>query len=173
MAKQASRPRSVWVKLLTVLLAAVAAWLGKGAVQEKGSGSAPRTSAPAQAEAKTDPGTKTKPDMQALLTAAQGQRSGVWVEGEGRVVKVLADDVDGVPHQRFLITVEGLPNQTIKISNNLDLGERVPVEKGDTVAFSGQFEWNPDLGGAVHWTHDDPAGKHKEGWIRLDGKLYQ
>ena len=82
MAARAPQKRSPWIKLLTVLLAAVAAWLGKGAVQNKQSSSSPRNSGQAQVEPKSGGTTNAKPDMQALLAAAQGQRSGVWVEGQ-------------------------------------------------------------------------------------------
>jgi hypothetical protein len=165
---KASAPSSrTWVKLVGLILAALAAWFGKDlAEQGDSTESAPKT-APAKA------GLSGKVDSAALIAAARAQRSGVWVKGEGRVIKLLADDLEGIPHQRFLITVDGLENQTIKVSNNLDLGTRVPVEKGDLVQFEGEFEWNEGLGGAVHWTHDDPAGKHQAGWIKLDGVLYQ
>ncbi len=177
MARRSTPRTPAWAKLLAALIAALGAWLGKDALGGKPSDTpktSPRAEAAEQGSVAPRPAKPSDaPDMSALLDAARDQRSGVWVAGVGKVVKVLSDDVEGVPHQRFLVTVEGLEKQTIKISNNLQLGERVPVEKGDEVRFTGQFEWNPDLGGAVHWTHDDPAGKHKAGWIEHEGKRYQ
>jgi hypothetical protein len=43
---------------------------------------------------------------------------------------------------------------------------------GDTVEFSGQYEWNSQ-GGVVHWTHHDPAGEHRAGWLKHRGVTYQ
>lgn len=43
---------------------------------------------------------------------------------------------------------------------------------GDRVAVRGLYEWN-DLGGLVHWTHDDPLGDEGGGWIKYRRKLYR
>lgn len=43
---------------------------------------------------------------------------------------------------------------------------------GDRVAVRGLYEWN-DLGGLVHWTHDDPLGDEEGGWVKYRRKLYR
>jgi len=43
---------------------------------------------------------------------------------------------------------------------------------GDRVQVRGMYEWN-DLGGLVHWTHNDPLGIDDGGWIRFRGKDYR
>ena len=48
-------------------------------------------------------------------------------------------------------------------------GRRVAV--GDRVNFRGLYEWN-DLGGLVHWTHEDPMGKEDGGWVRYRNRVY-
>ena len=32
--------------------------------------------------------------------------------------------------------------------------------------------WNSQ-GGLVHWTHHDPDGQHKNGWLKHEGIIYQ
>ena len=93
------------------------------------------------------------------------------VEGQGTVVKTLADDADGSRHQRFIVRLES--GQTLLVSHNIDLAPRIDtLRTGDTVAFYGEYEWNPK-GGVIHWTHHDPQGRHPAGWIRHDGRTYQ
>jgi len=62
--------------------------------------------------------------------------------------------------------------ETVLIAHNIDLARRVPVGLGDRVNFRGMYEWN-ELGGLVHWTHDDPQGVEDGGWIRYRRKTYQ
>jgi hypothetical protein len=94
----------------------------------------------------------------------------VQVEAGGRVERVLRDDREGSPHERFIVRVEG--GVTVLVAHNLDLAARVPVEVGDSVTVRGEYEWN-DRGGVIHWTHGAPAGRHEAGWIRHGGRLYQ
>ena len=97
--------------------------------------------------------------------------SGVQVEGEGVVTRVLADDLDGSRHQRFIVRLAS--GQTLLVAHNIDLAPRVAgLKEGDSVRFYGQYEWN-EKGGTVHWTHRDPQGKHTAGWLKHDGRTYQ
>lgn len=109
-------------------------------------------------------------DDLSIVNAIKNRASGTIVEGRGAVLKILPDDNDGSPHQRFLIKLAS--GDVVKISHNLDVAKRLPVEVKDTVEFHGQFEWN-DLGAAVHWTHRDLRGKHEDGWLKHQGKTYQ
>ena len=107
----------------------------------------------------------------AIATAYADQVSGLQVTGAGVVVKVLRDDNDGSPHQRFLLELP--TGQTVLVAHNIDLAPRVPgLSVGDAVEFHGVYEWNPK-GGVIHWTHDDPAGRHEAGWLRVQGQTYQ
>jgi hypothetical protein len=85
------------------------------------------------------------------------------------VCRLLSDDRDVSPHQRFVIDVGN--RETLLIAHNLDLAERVPVGMGDRVQVRGLYEWN-DRGGLVHWTHDDPQGIEDGGWVRYRRKVY-
>ncbi len=105
-----------------------------------------------------------------VAAAFAARQSDVFLETDGRVERTLADDRDGVPHQRFIIRVPG--DLTVLVSHNLDLATRVPLGLGDSVTVRGEYVWN-DLGGLIHWTHHDPAGRRPGGWIRLDGRTYR
>ncbi len=109
--------------------------------------------------------------VSALATAYQNQQSNVQVHGSGRVTKVLADDNDGSRHQRFIVQLAS--GQTVLVAHNIDLASRVAsLEKGDSVEFYGEYEWNAK-GGVVHWTHRDPEHRHVDGWIKHQDRTYQ
>jgi len=105
-----------------------------------------------------------------VQAAYAARRSGVWMETAGQVERLLADDNEGSRHQRFILDVGG--GHTVLIAHNIDLAERVPVRQGDTVSLRGRYEWN-DRGGVIHWTHHDPDGRLKGGWIRSQGELFK
>jgi len=106
-----------------------------------------------------------------LEYAYKNQLSDLQVEGAGTVEKVLADDTSGSRHQRIILRTG--EDQTILIAHNIDLAPRVEgIEKGDRLEFFGEYEWNKK-GGVVHWTHRDPAGRHIDGWLKHNGRLYQ
>ena len=113
----------------------------------------------------------TSSSEQLLEDAFENQRSDFQVEGQGTVIKLLPDDLEGSKHQRFIIRLSS--GQTLLIAHNIDLAPRInSLQEGDSIQFYGEYEWNPE-GGVIHWTHDDPAGRHIGGWIRHDGLIYQ
>jgi len=113
----------------------------------------------------------TDPNNRVLASAFESRQSGVPVAGNGIVIKVLPDDNDGNRHQRFILRLSS--GQTLVIAHNIDLAPRLrALKEGDAVAFNGQYEWNPQ-GGAVHWTHRDPKGRHPDGWLKHRGQTYQ
>ena len=97
------------------------------------------------------------------------RNDGEWVEVSGFVRRLLSDDGDGSLHQRFIIDVGH--RQTLLVAHNLELADRVPVGLGDRVYVRGLYEWN-DLGGLVHWTHNDPMESEQGGWVRYRRKVY-
>jgi hypothetical protein len=101
---------------------------------------------------------------------ARERRQSVLVTGGGTVIKTLPDDTEGDRHQRFLIRIAD--GGTLLIAHNIDLASRAPLREGDAIRFAGEYVWN-DRGGVVHWTHHDPARRHKDGYIELDGRKYQ
>ena len=98
-------------------------------------------------------------------------RSDVQVEGEGTVVRVLPDDLDGPRHQRFIVQLAS--GQTLLMAHNIDIAPRIDgLKPGDNVRFSGEYVWNAK-GGVVHWTHHDPQGRHAAGWLIHNGKTFK
>ena len=112
------------------------------------------------------------PTSDAAIAAAFGSRtSNVLVEGHGGVIRILPDDTDGDRHQRFILRLDS--GQTLLIAHNIDLAPRVSqLKEGDQVDFSGEYAWN-DQGGVIHWTHHDPRGQHRAGWLKYGGRTYQ
>ena len=99
------------------------------------------------------------------------QAHGKLVLVHGIVERVLADDRDGSPHQRFIIrSPRGVG---VLVAHNLDLAPRLDgLAAGDAVTILGEYEWN-EKGGLMHWTHKDPQGKHQSGYIEWRGRRYQ
>lgn len=103
--------------------------------------------------------------------AFKDKRSDVIGEGEGRVIKLLPDDLKGSRHQKFLMKLES--GLTLLVAHNIDLAPRVnSLREGDMIRFKGEYEWT-EKGGVVHWTHHDPAKRHPGGWLELNGKRYE
>jgi cold shock CspA family protein len=113
----------------------------------------------------------TRSTESSLQEAYHRRQSDLQVQGEGVVTRILADDLDGSRHQRFILRLE--TGQTVLVAHNIDLAPRIGgLRTGDSVAFYGEYEWNPQ-GGVIHWTHRDPAGRHTAGWLKHDGELFQ
>jgi Protein of unknown function (DUF3465) len=103
--------------------------------------------------------------------AFKNRKSNVQVEGQGVVTRILADDLSGSRHQRFIVRLKS--GQTVLIAHNIDIAPRVAgLHEADSVSFYGEYVWN-EKGGMVHWTHHDPEGKHGAGWVKHNGRTYQ
>jgi molybdopterin converting factor small subunit len=110
-------------------------------------------------------------EITTVQQAFKQRQSDVQIEGEGRVLKVLADDNKGSRHQRFILKLSS--GQTLLVAHNIDLAPKLMgLKAGDTVRFFGEYEWN-EKGGILHWTHDDPKGHHVDGWLKFNGRIYQ
>jgi uncharacterized protein YceK len=115
--------------------------------------------------------TKSSSADQDIADAFANHQSGLAVSDSGVVDRVLSDDTEGGRHQRFILRLAS--GQTLLIAHNIDIAPRVSeLSVGDSVEFSGQYEWN-DQGGVVHWTHHDPSGQHQAGWLKHGGVRYQ
>ena len=111
------------------------------------------------------------PESFSVERARTKHLSGVWVEDHGNVVKRLADDERGHRHQRFILRLAD--GKTVLVVHNIDIAPRLPnLRRGESVTFRGEYLYNPK-GGLIHWTHHDPSGRKKGGWLRYKGKLYR
>ena len=110
-------------------------------------------------------------DQHKIMQAYQQQSSNIQVQGRGVVKAILPDDNDGSRHQKMILKLEN--GLTVLIAHNIDLAPRIEgLKKGDTVEFYGEYEYS-QKGGVIHWTHHDPRGKHIDGWLKYQGKIYQ
>lgn len=153
------------VPVIVVLLAAV---LLERTLFPEGSGDAVHS----PDAASFDNATPTRNTAQSIIADAfAARRSGIQVEDAGTVTRVLADDLRGDRHQRFILELSS--GQTVLVAHNIDLAPRIAnLRDGDRVRFFGEYEWN-DQGGVIHWTHHDPAGRHPDGWLEHGGRRYQ
>ena len=104
----------------------------------------------------------------AIAEAFRNRTSNVQVSGVGVVRRILPDDIDGSRHQRFILELSN--GQTVLVSHNIDVAARLSsLDRGDSVEFFGEYEWNAD-GGVIHWTHHDPVRRHVDGWLRHEGR---
>ncbi len=105
-----------------------------------------------------------------LMEAYRNGESDLIVEGVGRVERLLADDLEGSRHQKFILRLAS--GQSLLVSHNIDLSTRLDdLREGDEVRFRGEYEWN-ERGGVLHWTHDDPKDWHADGWLIHNGIRY-
>jgi hypothetical protein len=117
------------------------------------------------------PNSSSVSDDSPVGRAFKNKTSNVQVEGEGVVIRILSDDLAGGRHQRFIIRLAS--GQTLLIAHNIDIAPKVVgLQKDDSVRFYGEYVWN-EKGGAVHWTHHDPKGRHTAGWLKHNGRTYQ
>lgn len=89
---------------------------------------------------------------------------------EAPVYKVLRDDKEGIPHERFLI--ELCNGSTVLIAHDTNMAPRVPLQRGDLVRIHGEYIWT-EKGGVIHWTHHTDTPRHVGGWIDFNGQRYQ
>lgn len=105
-----------------------------------------------------------------IRNAKNNTNAQFWVGFNGKIIHKLKDDLSGSRHQKFLISLSS--DITLLVAHNIDLASRVPIEKGDSISLYGRYEWN-NRGGMMHWTHHDPKGKKKGGWIKANGQVYR
>jgi hypothetical protein len=105
-----------------------------------------------------------------LARLFETQQDNTYVTGTGIVERILSDDTEGNRHQRFILRLAS--GQTLLVAHNIDIAPRVePLAAGDMVHFAGVYEFNEE-GGVIHWTHHDPAGRHRGGYLRVGDKEF-
>jgi hypothetical protein len=113
------------------------------------------------------------PDNALVCRAFAAQASRQEVLARGKIVALLGtQEGPSGNHEGFLLKLDGDCDLLLRVETNVDLTGPVPLERGETVEVKGEYEFEP-LGGVVHWTHHDPAGRHIDGYVLAAGKLYQ
>jgi len=102
----------------------------------------------------------------AAKEAYLNQYSDLFLMVEGEVAKILLDDTDGTPHQRFIIITS--TGQTLLISHNLKLAPRIPLQPELKLRIYGEYRWNPK-GGLIHKTHGSRKKGDPHGWVEIIG----
>ena len=106
----------------------------------------------------------------ALVAAVNSRRSAFYVEAGNIVVsKLLPDDNSGLRHQKWQARLSN--GSTVEVVYNADMGERVPIQVGNSFGVGGEFIWTRG-GGLVHWVHSDPSGRRPDGYVFYEGVLY-
>ncbi|HEY0799054.1 MAG TPA: DUF3465 domain-containing protein [Candidatus Baltobacteraceae bacterium] len=110
----------------------------------------------------------------AIYQAWLAHRSYIEVTASGSVARVLGirEGPSGA-HEGFLLHLRGSAGNglTVKVEDNVDLTGPIPLAPGDEVELRGEYIYN-DLGGIIHYTHNDPRGVHPGGYIKVGGKTY-
>ena len=149
--------------IIVAIVLLVAAYFGLDFKQKQNTGASVQTS--------NTGNTVSVDDQHKIMQAYQQQRSNVQVQAQGVVKAILPDDNDGSRHQKMIVKLDN--GLTVLIAHNIDLAPRIDgLKKGDTVEFYGEYEYS-QKGGVIHWTHHDPRGKHMDGWLKYQGKIYQ
>lgn len=109
-------------------------------------------------------------DDSALLQAISQDQNVNYIEaGQMVVTKVLPDDTQGLPHQKWLVRLSD--NSTLELVYNSDMGDRVPVEVGEVMSAGGQLIM-AQQGPLLHWLHADPRKNRPDGYVYVNGTYY-
>lgn len=109
-------------------------------------------------------------DQGQVLEAQSQHLRHVQVTISAPVLKILPDDTEGIPHERFLIALKN--GTSILIAHDTRLAPRVPIQVGDKLKICGEYIWN-EKGGIIHWTHHSIGNIHPGGFIELNGQRYE
>lgn len=109
-------------------------------------------------------------DDKQLVAAVEAKEDAYYVEAGNLVTtKLLPDDTKGNPHQKWQARLSN--GTVITVVYNSDMGDRVPIEEGDTFGAGGQFI-SQGKGGILHWVHADPKNHRPDGYVYLKGVVY-
>lgn len=109
-------------------------------------------------------------DDSALLQAIRQDQNVNYIEAGNMVVeRILPDDTQGLPHQKWLVRLSD--NSTLEMVYNSDMGVRVPVQVGEVMSAGGQLIM-AQQGPLLHWLHADPRHNRPDGYIYVNGTYY-
>lgn len=88
-----------------------------------------------------------------------------------RVIKLLSDDKNGPLHQRWIMEIDN--GITITVFHNVNIAERVPLAEGTFITVASELEYGDKWKDPImHWTHEDPNGQRKAGYVIFNGTTY-
>ena len=73
-------------------------------------------------------------------------------------------------HEQF--DVRGDDGSGFRVVDNVSIAPRVPAHPGDRVTVQGELVRARSPLPIVHWTHHDPGGRHPDGFVSLNGRVY-
>ena len=116
------------------------------------------------------PGYDVEPGIHVVEKAFYAKQSGLMVEVNGQVVRLMERDRYNPRHQEFQIR---LPNgQLLQVVHQNGGKEWIPLAARDDVTVRGDYQWS-ELGGVIRGTQRDNSLERRHGWIEHKGKKYQ
>lgn len=118
-------------------------------------------------------GTAEQPDNKRICGAYAGHLTDGEVIANGVVREVLGmrRGPNG-DHEGFLLQLDGDCDLLLRVETNTDITGQIPISGGQRVTVKGVYVFNA-MGGLIHWTHHDPAGRHVNGYVKIGDRLYQ
>ncbi|MFT5139400.1 MAG: hypothetical protein ACI9H8_001592 [Lysobacterales bacterium] len=108
-------------------------------------------------------------DDERIIDAWRDKTSNIFVEVEGRVVRLRPDLDYYTRFQHFLIELEN--GHRLMVKHDLDISQIVPVVANSMIRLKGEYDWS-ETGGVIHWTHRDITNTREGGWIDSNGIRY-
>jgi hypothetical protein len=110
------------------------------------------------------------PGQAEVVQAQQNHQEVNFLEVKNaHVTQVLPDDLIGSKHQKWIVQLED--GSSLLCVYNSDMGDRIPVQVGQTMSLGGQYIWDRG-GGLIHWLHADPQHRRPDGYVLLNGTTY-
>lgn len=110
---------------------------------------------------------------QAQAACAGGARH-VEIRAFGVVTRVLGvRETRSGTHEGFWVRLGSKRNrhaQQFRVEDNTSISGFIPLHRGESLALQGQYACDDSV---IHWTHHDPSGRHRAGYITVGGKTYQ
>jgi len=113
------------------------------------------------------------PDNKLVCQIYAGQGSKQEVLAQGNVATLLGtSNGPSGEHEGFILKLTGDCDLAVRVETNVDITGPVPLHEGEDAIVKGEYEYTA-MGGVIHWTHHDPAGRHVDGYVQADNKVYQ
>ena len=116
------------------------------------------------------PGYDIEPGILSIESAFHQQQSGLMVEVDGQVVRILEAHELRERYQEFIIRLRN--GQSVHIVHDMAYADEIPLSIGDQVLVRGEYRWSEN-GGTISYTYRDRSMQRRHGWIDHRGDRYQ